>query len=115
MLFARATWCLVVNQYTIEGWELERHEVLLRRARVLGGFLDGPNGRRVRIVRQEFPYDIGFWSNIIQGMGTSNVRVMHHRSSMLANQLPDCSLVLALRRLARLRKWVILGDQWIRR
>ncbi|KAK5002651.1 Palmitoyltransferase [Cryomyces antarcticus] len=28
---------------------------------------------RVKIVRQEFPYDIGIWSNIKQGMGTRNV------------------------------------------
>ena len=64
---------MVVNTYTIEGWEIERHEVLLRRARVLGGYLDGPDGKRIRIVRQEFPYDIGLWNNVVQGMGTSNV------------------------------------------
>lgn len=74
ILFIRAVWCLVANTYTIEGWEIERHGVLLRRAKVLGGYLDGPDGKRVRIVRQEYPYDIGFWSNIVQGMGTANVR-----------------------------------------
>lgn len=115
MLSARATWCLVINQYTIEGWELERHEVLLRRARVLGGFLDGPNGKRVHIVRQEFPYDIGFWSNIVQGMGTSNVRMMYKLALILANPLPDFCLVLAFRRLAISRKWAVVGDQRIRR
>ncbi|KIW03977.1 uncharacterized protein PV09_04810 [Verruconis gallopava] len=73
ILFIRALWCLVVNTYTIEGWEIERHEVLLRRARTMGGYLDGPDGTKVRIVKQEFPYDIGFWNNIVQGMGTSNV------------------------------------------
>ena len=57
---------------TIESWEIERHEQLLRRARVLGGYLDGPDGVRVRIVKHEFPYDIGIWRNICAGMGTSN-------------------------------------------
>jgi palmitoyltransferase len=58
----------------IEGWEIERHETLLRRARRTGGFLDGPDGMRVQIRRQEFPYDIGIWQNFKQGMGTRNVR-----------------------------------------
>jgi palmitoyltransferase len=71
--FFRTAWQLGGNVTTIESWEIERHEQLLRRARVLGGYLDGPDGTRVRIKRQEFPYDIGIWSNIVQGMGTSNV------------------------------------------
>ena len=70
--FIRSAWCLFVNTTTIEGWEIERHNQLLKRARVLGGYLDGPDGKRIRIVRQEFPYDIGIWRNITQGMGTSN-------------------------------------------
>lgn len=73
ILFIRAVWCLVANTYTIEGWEIERHGVLVRRAKVMGGYLDGPDGTKVRIVKQEFPYDVGFWNNIVQGMGTSNV------------------------------------------
>ncbi|RVX69212.1 hypothetical protein B0A52_07188 [Exophiala mesophila] len=71
--FARTVWGLGGNVTTIESWEIERHEQLLRRARVLGGYLDGPDGVRVAIVRQEFPYDIGIWSNIVQGMGSPNV------------------------------------------
>lgn len=70
--FIRTLWGLGGNVTTIESWEIERHEQLLRRARVLGGYLDGPDGQKVRIKRQEFPYDIGIWSNICQGMGTSN-------------------------------------------
>lgn len=27
----------------------------------------------MRVVRQEFPYDVGFWKNIVQGMGSVNV------------------------------------------
>lgn len=69
ILLIRSTWSLVVNVTTIEGWEIERHETLLRRARVSGGYLDGPDGIKVKIVRQEFPYDIGFIRNIRQGLG----------------------------------------------
>ena len=69
ILLIRTLWCLGVNTTTIEGWEIERHETLLRRARVLGGFLEGPDGAKVKIVRQEFPYDIGIYSNLAQGMG----------------------------------------------
>jgi palmitoyltransferase len=57
---------------TIESWEIERHEQLLRRQRVLGGYLDGPDGQKIKIKQQEFPYDIGIWTNICQGMGSKN-------------------------------------------
>jgi palmitoyltransferase len=73
ILFLRTIWCLAINTTTIEGWEIERHETLLNRARHAGGYLDGPDGVKVRITRQEFPYDIGIWRNIKQGMGTGNV------------------------------------------
>jgi palmitoyltransferase len=68
ILLARTTWSLGGNVTTIESWEIERHSRLLRRARVFGGYLDGPNGDKVRIRRQEFPYDVGIWRNIVQGM-----------------------------------------------
>ncbi|KKZ63112.1 hypothetical protein EMCG_02489 [[Emmonsia] crescens] len=71
ILLARTLWCLGENTTTIEVWEIERHKTLLRRARVLGGYLDGPNGVRVHIQKQEFPYDIGIWNNIKYGMGGS--------------------------------------------
>lgn len=73
IIFFRSAYDLCCNTTTIETWEIDRHEQLLRRARALGGYLDGPDGVRVRIVRQEFPYDIGIWKNICQGMGSSNV------------------------------------------
>lgn len=57
---------------TIEGWEVERHEAVYRRARVMGGSLEGPDGKRVRIEHQEFPWDVGIWTNICQGMGSSS-------------------------------------------
>lgn len=70
--FFRSLYALCCNVSTIESWEIERHEQLLRRARVLGGYLDGPDGTKIRITRQEFPYDIGIWRNICAGMGSSN-------------------------------------------
>ena len=73
VMFLRAVYSLATNVTTIEGWEVERHEQLLRRARVMGGYLDGPDGIRVKITRHEFPYDIGIWQNIRDGMGTSNI------------------------------------------
>lgn len=33
--------------------------------------MQAPGGQRLRITRQEFPYDIGIWNNIVQGMGTA--------------------------------------------
>lgn len=71
LLLVRNIWTLGANVTTIEGWEIERHEALLRRAGISGGFLDGPDGLRVKLVRQEFPYDIGILRNIRQGMGGS--------------------------------------------
>lgn len=70
--FFRSFYALCCNVSTIESWEIERHDQLLRRAKVLGGYLDGPDGVRIRIKRHEFPYDIGIWRNICAGMGTSN-------------------------------------------
>ncbi len=69
ILFVRNVWSLCANVTTIEGWEIERQETLLRRARVSGGYLDGPDGIKVKILRQEFPYDIGVLKNISQGIG----------------------------------------------
>ncbi|RMZ77985.1 hypothetical protein DV737_g4095, partial [Chaetothyriales sp. CBS 132003] len=73
IMFLRSAYSMAINVTTIESWEIERHEQLLRRARVLGGYLDGPDGLRVRISHHEFPYDIGIWQNIRDGMGTWNI------------------------------------------
>ncbi|PWY89194.1 zf-DHHC-domain-containing protein [Aspergillus heteromorphus CBS 117.55] len=71
ILFVRTIWSLSINTTTIEDWEIERHQTLVRRARHFGGYLTGPGGVRVRIQKQEFPYDIGILSNIKAGMGGS--------------------------------------------
>lgn len=98
IIWIRSVWSLVANQFTIEGWEQERHSTLLRRARVFGGWLDGPDGTRIRIQHQEYPYDIGLWSNAVQGMGTWNVRpaLSSLNTSMLTFHV-DTGLVLAIR------------------
>lgn len=76
ILFVRSVWSLGANMTTIESWEIERHKTLLRRAKYFGGYLEGPGGIKVRIRKQEFPYDIGIWANIKAGMGGSvNVSV----------------------------------------
>jgi palmitoyltransferase len=72
LLLLRTLWGLLFNITTIESWEIERHHTLLRRSRALGGFLDGPDGIKVRITKQEFPFDIGLWNNAVQGMGSWN-------------------------------------------
>ncbi|KAL8686985.1 MAG: hypothetical protein Q9218_006718 [Villophora microphyllina] len=70
-MLIRNTWILGSNVTTIEGWEIERHETLFRRANARGGYLDGPDGKPVRIPKQEFPYDIGIYQNARQAMGTT--------------------------------------------
>lgn len=60
---------------TIESWEVERHQALRRRARVMGGYLEGVSGVRVRIDSQEFPWDIGILFNFRQAFGTWNIFV----------------------------------------
>lgn len=80
ILLVRTIGTILFNTTTIESWEIERHETLVRRARVLGGSLEGPGGVNVVIRKQEFPYDIGIFSNIVQAMGdTLNVSFYHPR------------------------------------
>ena len=71
LLLVYNIWTLGANVTTIESWEIERHHSLVRRAKRNGGYLDGPDGIRVRIRHQEFPFDIGLVKNICQGMGNS--------------------------------------------
>jgi palmitoyltransferase len=73
ILLVTAANSLLTNTTMIETWEIERHSALLERSRFLGGYVQGPGGRRVQIVKQEFPYDIGFWRNLVQGMGSKNI------------------------------------------
>ncbi|KAJ5232854.1 Palmitoyltransferase pfa4 [Penicillium chermesinum] len=71
ILLVRSLYSMALNTTTIESWEIERHVTLVRRARVMGGYLEGPGGVKIRIRKQEFPYDMSFWTNIKDGMGGS--------------------------------------------
>lgn len=86
ILLLRNIWSLGTNVTTIESWEIERHEALIRRARASGGYLDGPDGVKVRITRQEFPYDIGMIRNICQGMGSKPVAWLWPFAATLSNE-----------------------------
>ena len=86
VLLLRSIWSLATNVTTIETWEIERHETLLRRARASGGYLDGPDGVKVRITRQEFPYDIGIIRNICQGMGSRPSSWLWPLATTLSNE-----------------------------
>ncbi|KAH8597662.1 DHHC palmitoyltransferase-domain-containing protein [Bisporella sp. PMI_857] len=72
VLFTTAARSLVINTTMIETWEIGKHEAQVDRARKLGGYMY-VNGKRVRVEHQEFPYDIGIWKNMCQGMGTKNI------------------------------------------
>lgn len=98
MLF-RTLWSLGANVTTIESWEIERHRTLLRRAKYFGGYLDGPDGLKVRIQKQEFPYDIGIFQNIKAGMGgSSNVCILWATRPCTPLTWTDIELVLAVLR-----------------
>jgi hypothetical protein len=113
MLLARSIWALVWNVTTIEEWEMERHETLLRRSKASGGYLDGPDGVRVQIKRQEFPYDIGIWGNLKQGMGTWNVSVQHFDIDGATSELLGSGLVLPILGNPNFGEWTGLRDEWI--
>ena len=85
-MLVTSIYALCLNTTFIEQRELERHETLLRRANSngisdsedgnggSGGLLYLPSGvGEFYLRRQEFPYDIGIWENLVQGMGSANV------------------------------------------
>lgn len=71
ILLVRSVYSLAINTTMIESWEIERHEALVKRSRKTGGYVYANGGQKMRVERQEFPYDIGIWRNLCQGMGTS--------------------------------------------
>jgi palmitoyltransferase len=72
ILLVRSIYSLAINTTMIESWEIERHEALADRARRTGGYVY-TNGQKMRIQRQEFPYDVSIWRNLCEGMGTNIV------------------------------------------
>lgn len=63
----------VTNQTMIEGWEVDRHEAIIERGGRDWWDVVGPDGEPIQFEKLEFPYDIGFFANMTQAMGTSNV------------------------------------------
>jgi palmitoyltransferase len=86
IMLLRSLWSLWNNTTTIESWEIERHQTLVRRARVLGGYLDGPDGQRIFIKKQEFPYDIGIWKNFAQVLGNNPLAWLWPLASTPSNE-----------------------------
>lgn len=72
ILLVRSIYSLAINTTMIESWEIERHEALVDRARRTGGYVYA-NEQKMKVERQEFPYDVGIWTNICEGMGTNIV------------------------------------------
>ena len=62
----------VLNRTSIEGWELEKHESLMERSKREWWDMKGADGKVIRIESTEFPYDVGFFANMAQAMGTKN-------------------------------------------
>jgi palmitoyltransferase len=62
----------VFNTTMIEGWQLERHEAVLSRYH-RDEFWPGDPDECLKLERVEFPYEIGFFENMAQAMGTRNV------------------------------------------
>ena len=63
----------ILNQTMIEGWEIDRHEAIADRSGRDWWDIVGPGGKKIRFEKIEFPYDIGFFANMAQAMGTANV------------------------------------------
>lgn len=61
----------IFNQTTIESWEADRHEAIAERGGKDWWDVTGPDGKKFRFEKIEFPYDIGFFENMSQAMGTS--------------------------------------------
>ncbi|KAK3393730.1 DHHC palmitoyltransferase-domain-containing protein [Podospora didyma] len=59
----------VLNATMIEEWEMERHEAVLSRDE--DKYWN--NDAHLKMEKVEFPYDIGLFANLAQGMGTRNV------------------------------------------
>jgi palmitoyltransferase len=71
MLFTSAK-AFVLNTTMIEGWEAERHEAVVERGSS-GDSSFWSDDADIPIEPVEFPYDLGFFDNMAQAMGTRNV------------------------------------------
>lgn len=59
----------------IEAWEIEHHDAVIERSKTksMRGYVYANGGRKVRVSKIEFPFDIGIWENMVQAMGTGNL------------------------------------------
>ncbi|KAK0751457.1 hypothetical protein B0T18DRAFT_402532 [Schizothecium vesticola] len=79
LLVTTARSCLL-NRTMIEEWELERHDAVLARlaadpTTTTSDYWGADGDARVlthALSRVEFPYDVGFFANVAQAMGTAN-------------------------------------------
>ncbi|UKZ75862.1 hypothetical protein TrVFT333_003557 [Trichoderma virens FT-333] len=62
----------VLNRTTIEDMEVDRHESNIRNGSREWWDVTGPNGEKLQFEEIEFPYDVGFFANMAQAMGTAN-------------------------------------------
>ncbi|EFY86345.1 palmitoyltransferase pfa4 [Metarhizium acridum CQMa 102] len=60
------------NCTMIEGWQIERHDAVMERGGQDWWDINGSDGKKIRVERVEFPYDLGFFANMSQAMGSSN-------------------------------------------
>ncbi|KAM3468405.1 hypothetical protein MY5147_007970 [Beauveria neobassiana] len=60
----------ILNQTMIETWEQQRHEAVAARGGRDWWDIVGPDGEAIRFEKIEFPYDVGFFANMAQAMGT---------------------------------------------
>ncbi|KAL9049470.1 MAG: hypothetical protein Q9162_007208 [Coniocarpon cinnabarinum] len=72
-ILLRTLYCLAINMTSVESWEIDRHELLVRRAKKRGGVLNGPGGMQIQMRHHEYPYDVGMFKNIAQAMGSNNL------------------------------------------
>lgn len=62
----------LLNQTMIEGWEIDRHDAVLARATKSSSSSSSFASRPPLVERVEFPYDLDFFANMAQAMGTRN-------------------------------------------
>ncbi|KAJ4862417.1 DHHC palmitoyltransferase domain-containing protein [Trichoderma breve] len=62
----------VLNRTTIEDMEVDKHESNIRSGNKEWWDITGPDGEKLRFEHIEFPYDVGFFANMAQAMGSSN-------------------------------------------
>ncbi|KAK6612867.1 palmitoyltransferase pfa4 [Botrytis cinerea] len=86
LLFLRTAYSLATNIYMIEAWEIERHDAVIERSQTknMRGYVYANGGRRVRVQKVEFPFDIG-----VESAGTWEENGFNDRVGMWPPPDPD--------------------------